>query len=146
MGRLISFFFFSFFLLFNGMDSKRPRYGCMSRELHVCTYGRSTTVVDACDLPEALIEGPTIRRWATVDGKVEIERFSTACDDCGLRPYKPHTERLLRSLARSSSLTFTASSNPLEGYSLREILRNTPESISDLSARDLSLSFWPQIS
>lgn len=29
-----------------------------------------------------------------MDGKVEIERFSTACDDCGLRPYKPHTERL----------------------------------------------------
>lgn len=112
----------------------------------MCTYGRSTTVVDACDLPEALIEGPTIGRWATVDGKVEIERFSTACDDCGLRPYKPHTERLLRSLARSSSLIFTASSNPLEDYSLREILRNTPESISDLSACDLSLSFWPQIS
>lgn len=46
----------------------------------------------------------------------------------------------------SSSLIFTASSNPLEDYSLREILRNTPESISDLSACDLSLSFWPQIS
>lgn len=27
--------FFSFFLLFNGMGSKRSRYGCMSRELHI---------------------------------------------------------------------------------------------------------------
>lgn len=35
--------------------------GCMRGELHICTYGRSTTVVDACDLPEALIEGPHIR-------------------------------------------------------------------------------------
>lgn len=53
--------FLFFCLLFNGMDSKRPRYGCMSgvvNYMYVRTYGRSTTVVDACDLPEALIEGP----------------------------------------------------------------------------------------